>query len=428
MRWALPLLCVASCASPPRPAQEPYRFTLNGRPFLPRVLSLNGTPEDPRPGDVLGVLDWYFVLGDERGGDLSSTSHLLRLDGRVIAVRVEQGAKDDLTCPLDDMTPDEIRGLRGIRLNTWDDAIEGALALANPTKLCVIIDDLWPLRHRGRVPPFFRGLRYFMVRPQGRFAWGRSLPREEDYIGPELELLAFHRPLDAARLARCGRLRYADLSRPEDDLMSNDMAPASAFAMLGELRVLDIAGTSALTDLGWAAVLPHLRHLNVSRSDITSLSGIEGHPSLCAVYADQTKVGARPAPMARMQVSLRQSPVSPEAHGLDDVDRVIIRTGGRCHRFFEQEVRQFEETDLGAIHQLLPILEEGRVARDIMRCGCCGGPTLEFCRGDAIVCSVTIHHGVLLASGWRGLMTDTELTPESAGAIGAWVDARLRRE
>jgi hypothetical protein len=34
---------------------EPYVFTLNGKPFTPEVYSLAGTPETPREGDVIKV-------------------------------------------------------------------------------------------------------------------------------------------------------------------------------------------------------------------------------------------------------------------------------------------------------------------------------------------------------------------------------------
>src|ERR1041384_3293668 len=45
-------------ASEPPPTHDPvrigrYTFTLEGKPVQPVVLSLDGRPEDPRPGDVI---------------------------------------------------------------------------------------------------------------------------------------------------------------------------------------------------------------------------------------------------------------------------------------------------------------------------------------------------------------------------------------
>ena len=41
-----------------------YTFFLDGKPLSPRVLSLNGDPAQPAPGDVVEIAEYWLVLGE----------------------------------------------------------------------------------------------------------------------------------------------------------------------------------------------------------------------------------------------------------------------------------------------------------------------------------------------------------------------------
>jgi hypothetical protein len=91
---------------------------------------------------------------------------------------------------------------------------------------------------------------------------------------------------------------------------------------------------------------------------------------------------------------------------LEGVTDVRVRSGGTCHRQIDEERVLAVETSPGSIRRLTDSLDL-KVTLDIIRCRCCGNPTLEFLKGQELAFSVSIHHGVILRTEESG---DVELS------------------
>lgn len=94
-------------------------------------------------------------------------------------------------------------------------------------------------------------------------------------------------------------------------------------------------------------------------------------------------------------------------------DKVVVRSGGMCHRNAEREKVLFTLTDEQAIRELRDNIKlKGGQFGKISRCMCWGGPTFEFYQGDKLLTSVSNQHGAALR--WAGWSGDAHLTPESS--------------
>jgi hypothetical protein len=105
---------------------------------------------------------------------------------------------------------------------------------------------------------------------------------------------------------------------------------------------------------------------------------------------------------------------------LRDVTRLRVRSGGTCHRELEAEKTLLDLRDAAQIAQCVQGIcidsDESGFA-----CGCCGDPTLEFYKDDAIVVSLGFHHGQSLRwpdGKWSG---DGALTRNSAEFLVRWL-------
>ena len=96
-------------------AAEIYEFHLDGKPHEAAILSLNGTPDKPQPGDVARVGRHQFVL-DETGlydlqTDKSGNLWRVRAGGlrELLACKIEQAKKGGgkPASALDDLKPEE---------------------------------------------------------------------------------------------------------------------------------------------------------------------------------------------------------------------------------------------------------------------------------------------------------------------------------
>jgi hypothetical protein len=107
-----PLIFVALALLNARAEDAPeggYIFELDGKPFKPTVYSLNGTPEIPRPGDVIGVSSYYVTRGPEKDLRFKSTPYVdgrLQLEDkggatRTVAIRLANrtASKGIYSCP-----------------------------------------------------------------------------------------------------------------------------------------------------------------------------------------------------------------------------------------------------------------------------------------------------------------------------------------
>ena len=112
---------------------------------------------------------------------------------------------------------------------------------------------------------------------------------------------------------------------------------------------------------------------------------------------------------------------APFADLLKGATELRIRSGGLCHRVFADERSLLTVTDGAEIRKVADCLRIPPPPRDLIRCRCCGDPTLEFFKGDALLASVGLHHGVLI----RSLdVSDVELTPRSAQTLCRWLAER----
>ena len=97
---------------------------------------------------------------------------------------------------------------------------------------------------------------------------------------------------------------------------------------------------------------------------------------------------------------------------LGSTTRMRVRTGGTCHRHIDAEETLFETIDptlIGKVVTEIRLDDQGSG----FHCLCCGGPTFEFYKGDALVAMIGFHHGRSLrwSEGWSA---DALLTPASA--------------
>lgn len=102
-------------------------------------------------------------------------------------------------------------------------------------------------------------------------------------------------------------------------------------------------------------------------------------------------------------------------------DRVLVRTGGTCHRHPENERILLETTDKTEIEAITSRLRVRR-SWSWMHCMCCGTPTIEFYKGDKLLAMIGVHHGESLR--WPGVWSrDAMLTAESRDQLNRWLQS-----
>src|SRR5262249_51868869 len=154
---------------------------LNGQPFEPRLLHLDGTPVQPAPGDLVEVAGALMVLGTEK----KQAYHVLSPEDGVVwaegpggrrspaAVRVSWhytnekdaggGYKRELINPLQKLGPKEIHEIRGAELDAWSDDLPGALKHLDPQRVCVLLTGDAAAGPGRCFPPLPAKLRYVAV-------------------------------------------------------------------------------------------------------------------------------------------------------------------------------------------------------------------------------------------------------------------------
>src|SRR5262245_30238846 len=109
----------------------------------------------------------------------------------------------------------------------------------------------------------------------------------------------------------------------------------------------------------------------------------------------------------------RRSWEFPLMRAVADADRIRVRTGGTCHRHPPSERTLCEERDTAkgrefVANSKINAQESGWKAV----CLCCGGPSIEFYKGEELVVTLGCHEGRFRwVEGWQG---DAVLTPGSA--------------
>ena len=376
---------------------------------------------------------------------------LERKDGtsHVVGAEVTWGYRDKERQnynPLDRLSDDEIRGLWGVRVDLWTDAIAAKLRLLDPARACVTIGDGAGVSPQANLPPgkslppLPKGLRYLHVHSTSSEGLDNV-----DRLVEQTELrylsigLLFKGHVDLSVLTGIKQLRVLEARMQK-------LENIDRLSALGELRSLDLAYAENVSKVDFVRSLTKLRTLELSRTDVTDLSPLGAHLALTDVKADQSPVCVLPAERlpalrsmrvmatkvndADVAVFRQSNPACEVAHrwtpalalAVAEADRVRIRTGGTCHRSIETEETLFETSDGLTIRRLIAGIAVDESAAGF-HCMCCGEPSIEFYRGKEVIATLGFHHGRSLRwpGGWP---SDAILTPASAEFLIAWLTER----
>jgi len=432
-----------------------YSFMLDGEPTRPRIMSLNGTPDEPAPGDVARIgYDWNLVLdgpGEYHFKSAGEEDGVLFLEeegkSRVIAVTVT--SRIDTTAltaavaahrpppvivsnPLDDLSPEQIAGLRGIRLEHWDEKTAGQLAHADLDRLCITFGQWFSFRES--FPELPDGTRYLIL--------GHA--HIEDFSGLRrlngLRLFSSdvgpRDSFDIGLIAGNEGLRYLRLEMvPLDNV--------DALADLGELRTIELPWCEGVADISFAMHLPRLVRLVIPMTLVKDLRPLSGLQDLSWVNADSTWVCRLPdGPLPKLRTLRLLSTLltdeevaafaqaNPQCriwHGwgkclreaLAGADRVRVRRGGVGEPRDDEWPALFEVTDPGEIGDIVQNIRV-RESVQIGACACRGSPTFEFYKAGELLESVSLKHGKSLywPAGWPG---DGPLMPANAEFFCRWL-------
>jgi hypothetical protein len=427
--------------------QDKPVITVDGKPHSPAVLSLHGTPNDPKPGDVVEINGIPFVLGEEKVLAFRTTPEkegrlfLETKDGvRVVGAKVDttyQGRERVLVNPLAKLTDEEVRSLRGVRVDGWDDVVAARLKLVDATKAAILVTSDARQGANASLPALPANARWLIID-------NSSSEGIKDYSGlgelKELRLLTIDilgdPHIDAELLAGMSELRVLDLSGT--GVKNDDKLEA-----LKELRELNLSYTKGVTNIDFVEGMPKLRRLDVCKSGITDLASLAGHKAIEWVNADMTPASRLPAGAIPTLKTLRilstrlsdddvadfakanpQCAVGHRWEGsfaveVKGVTRIRVRSGGTCHVNLAEVKTLFEvkeEAKVRAVIEGIRLDEKGSG----FHCMCCGEPTIEFYKGSELVASLGFHHGrsIRWPGGWPG---DALLRPDSADFLCQWL-------
>lgn len=430
----------------------------------PWVTSLAGRPGELAAGDVVHVGELALVLDG-----LGHHRYLVEDDGRRVSLSLDGGPKRLVGLVVDDaavlaaLTDQERRGLRGVRLAGWSDAMTAELQRLPLEHVVVAYDRSDAMMKAGpakmdsvpAVPPLPVEVRYLELQAY-EFAIGLLPGTEEPQTDPDQGLSALARltalrhlvirtsngpdaPLDLEWLRPLGSLRhlaietYGRMTTGSEDL-----------AALTSLRSLDVSGIDGLR-LESLASLSELRWLDLRGAKLGSLAPLSGHASLEVIEArgsdvaelpsgpmpalrDLTLVGTKVSaadvarfreqvPAARVTLGMNQALADSTACA----ERIRVRSGGLCHRDPGSEETLLEVADPAEVRAFLPLLTVNE-SDQRGSCMCCGQPTIELYRGERLVAEIGFHHGTgLRFRGWSG---DGWMSDAGADGLCKWLEER----
>ncbi len=448
----LTALAAAVSGSPRTLADESYTFTVDGEPYDPWVISLDGEPEQPRPGDLISIDRVFLTLGERRECHFVTTPEedgrlLLRnADGsqRVIAATVnyEYGDLEDdyalvIYNPLAKLSAEEIRGLWGVRLNQWPQGIEGKLQHIDPLRTCVTVNHNTAQGEQAKFPPVPTSIRYLFVDEN----MNRGI---EDYSPlARLSALRFLRLDTVGRAAVDLRWIAGNRELKHLNLSGDSVKNLPALEALTELRYLDFDFCEGVDDVSFVAAMGRLKRLSLEETqvkDLSPLSGLEELIEFNAAITPAEKLPDGPMPALRLatifstSVSDERAAAFAASHPQCDVrhrwgaafrraaaptTRIRVRSGGTCCRDRSREKTLFEITDPKKIRELLANIGIDE-SESGFECECCGGPSFEFYRDKELIATLGFHHGRSLRwpDVWYG---DGMLTNQSADYLVRWL-------
>jgi hypothetical protein len=360
---------------------------------------------------------------------------------------------------LTQLTPEVVGGLWGIHIN-WDEDPARALQHVRPDETFCSIRHLTGAKGPRFSAPFrFRYLSLEWTAPHDDSLYS-FFTSGLLFLKIGLNGEATRANLDATRLANAADLRifafsFANFDRPD------------ALSMLGQLRHLDLSNAQDLQDIPWVTKLSRLRtidfsgtdlkevtafkhlkqarQINLSNTKVKNLSPLSELPALEKLGIEFTPIRSLPstgfAPLrvldafgAKLEAGslakFRQSHPACTvrfewkdvlAEAVQEADRLIIRSGGLCHRRHVTEQILFESRSKDDIQQLIASIEINEAGSDSL-CMCCGTPTFEFYRDEKLLESVGVQH--MLALRWRSWPVDARLTPRSLRLFDQWMTKR----
>lgn len=125
------------------------------------------------------------------------------------------------------------------------------------------------------------------------------------------------------------------------------------------------------------------------------------------------------------------------AEACSGCDKLVVRTGGMCHRSpqVEKVINRVAGAKLvaevrrlfvftGAYASVFSLLKEGGGEEDVViNCMCCGEYTLEFYRGQKLVVSISVHHWKHVRSEAVAGGADLTLTDPSIDSLRKYLEA-----
>lgn len=419
-----------------------YTVTLDGERC--NITAFYGFSLDARPGrgpgDVVYVDGIPIVLGPYGTYRFRTTpKHDGRLllvgeDGTetVVGVKVDwawEGEREVFFDPLAKLTPDEIRGLRGIYLDAWTQGAAERLKHVDPARVCITITDESAQGEAKTLPALPPGLWYLNIDGIENYD---ALARQHELRFLRFEASSAH-ALDAGLIESNTKLRYLDMC-------GNDLVRPERLASLAGLRDLRLSWCEDLGDISFVRNMGALRRLDIRRTGVADLSPIGGHPSLEHINANSTPVARLPTdPMPSLRTLWVMSTKLPA-----EAVAEFAATNPKCRVWYDwnEELRRelagansvrvvagdlaidvgvsedatlFTVTDPEEVSSLIENIE---VSEWDQRCSCAGGPILYFRTGDGPTASFTVHHGRSLR--WWGWPADGILTAESAAYLREW--------
>jgi len=440
-----------AAVSPPLPV-----FEVDGEAFEPWVLSVNGDPAHPGPGDVVWVGGIHLTLGEATQYRFRTTD--AEKDGRVYLLlpgggeRVV-GARTRWTLDyehdnafvvlnlLEPLTDAEVKGLWGLHLDGWNGAVAAKVAKIDPTRTCVTVTDSCggPGRDPVRpMPALPAGLRVLILDESSSEGMTDFSPLAKQDALALFSTTGFSRvPLDLGLLkGSAASLRHLGLGRTE-------LRGPEVLASFTALRELRLRGNRGISDVGFARGMLELRRLQVDGTGIEDLGPLGGLARLEEVTADGggvAKLPVGPLPSLRTlrvmssRVAATAAAAFAAAHPdcrvwsgwnealrleLAPADRVVVRSGGLCHRDVAEEAKLLEARGAAKVKEVLDLFEVEEKESGF-HCMCCGNPTFEFYRGETLVASLGFHHGksIRWLGGWPG---DGMLTKGSGDRLIEWL-------
>jgi len=298
--------------------QPSYTFTINGQPLLPRIVSLHGDSEHPRPGDLIAIdellltlgpeRDCHFLIESEKDDPFHFSKVFLRLaDGRrrVVGVRVYYAnpmeRKPPIVDPLGGLSADESRGLWGVHLDAWSKELAREVQRLDLGRTCIAVasDVREPNGEKTAFPRLPRDLHYLAAE-----GWGDDNPFGNDDVLRRFTQLRFlsisgspSTTFDARWLTKCRQLCRLDLT-------NHMIEHAEALSQLDQIECLNLSGVRNLADADFAEKLTKLKSLDLADTAIWSLYGLANHPSLARLDVSRTKVRDVPGTWAENVESL----------------------------------------------------------------------------------------------------------------------------